>query len=457
MKTIAVFGGSLNPPGLHHRRIAEALSALYDEVVVIPCGPRPDKPSTNDTRLVDRAVMADLTFRGLPRVTVELFDLEAVTFTKAFQLEVMYRDRGEVWHVVGGDFVRGGQSGDSLIHREWEHGPEMWQRLRYVVVLQPDEQLGPGDLPPRHRVVRVDHRGSSAEVRSRVFHHQPIDDLVTPAVAAYVRRHGLFRGVPPNAQTRFRPHAPRFLLFADPRNPASRRLAERFAPHAADDDAELILVLGGDGTMLHAIRQHWRRRLPFYGVNTGHLGFLLNQEPAGDFWAQELVSYHLPLLFVETESIEGERRSMLAFNDAWVERATGQTAWLRLSVNGEEMLPKIVADGVLVSTTAGSTSYARAMGATPVPFHIPALLLVGSNVLSPDGWKPAVLGMDAEVELTTLDPVKRPLQGYIDGVSQGLLKSLRVRASRIAAAELAFDKGHDPVAKLARIQFPRGG
>src|SRR5205823_8694325 len=97
---------------------------------------------------------------------------------------------------------------------------------------------------------------------------------------------------------------------------------------------------------------------------------------------------------------------MLAFNDGWVERATGQTAWVRLQVNGEEVLPKVVADGVLVATAAGSTSYARAMGATPVPFPVPALLLVGSNVLSPDGWKPAVWGMDAEVEMTTLDPVK---------------------------------------------------
>ena len=176
--------------------------------------------------------------------------------------------------------------------------------------------------------------------------------------------------------------------------------------------------------------------MPFYGINTGHVGFLLNQHDdlvAPPFWDRDLRLYQLPLLFAQAETIDGERREMLAFNDAWVERATGQTAWVSLTVNGEQMLPKVVSDGVLVSTAAGSTSYARAMGATPVPFHTPVLLVVGSNVLTPMGWRPAILGLDARIEMRTLDPVKRPLRGYIDGVSQGLVRSLSVRTSRIAA------------------------
>jgi NAD+ kinase len=57
--------------------------------------------------------------------------------------------------------------------------------------------------------------------------------------------------------------------------------------------------------------------------------------------------------------------------------------------------------------------------------------------------------------LTTLDPKKRPLQCYIDGLSQGQVRALKARASNIAAVELAFTRSHDPVAKLFRIQFPQ--
>lgn len=454
---IAIFGASINPPCLHHRRMVARLAELFDEVVVIPCGPRPDKLSVNDTRLLDRAVMADLSFRGLARVSVELFDLEADVFTRAHRLEQRYRSRGEVWHVVSGEIIRGGGRGESQIQVHWERGEQMWRELDFALVLYPDEQPDPADLPPRCEVIVADHEGAAADVRRRVFEHQSIDGLVTPAVASYIQRHRLFRGVPPSAHTEFRPSRPRFSIIHDERNPRSRALAEQLAPFAVDEDPELIVVLGGDGTMLHTIRQRWRERVPFYGINTGHVGFLLNQHEGGElpaFWEQELRLYQLPLLLAEVETLDGERRSMLAFNDAWVERATGQTAWVSLTVNGDEVLPKVVADGVLVSTAAGSTSYARAMGATPVPFHTPVLLVMGSNVLAPNGWRPAMLGLDTHVRVTTLDPDKRPLLGYIDGVAQGRVRSLDVRASRIAAAELVFDRQYDPVAKLLRYQFP---
>ena len=51
--------------------------------------------------------------------------------------------------------------------------------------------------------------------------------------------------------------------------------AGRFADVVLEDPNR-ILVIGGDGVMLHAIRKYWRMRLPFFGINTGHLGFLLN-------------------------------------------------------------------------------------------------------------------------------------------------------------------------------------
>ena len=104
-----------------------------------------------------------------------------------------------------------------------------------------------------------------------------------------------------------------------------------------------------------------------------------------------------------------EKKTALAFNDAWVERASGQTAWIQVKVNGQERLAQLVADGALVATAAGSTSYARAMGGPPLPLNTPALLLVGSNVLKPKMWQPVVLPPESSIELTNLEPARRPI------------------------------------------------
>ncbi len=460
---VALYGGSFNPPGEHHRQTVRALAQHVDRVVVVPCGPRPDKPVTHDVPAIHRATMVDMTFRREPKASVELLDLETGRFTPHCELVRRFAADGAGGHdvslVVEAAWLRGGAAGQSQIQTAWKEGGPLWRDRHFLVVRRAGEDLASTDLPPRCRVIDLPWEGPP-NIRDKVFHHQPIDGLVTPEVAAYIERHRLYRGGTPQSM-QLRLDDVRAVVFADPRSAEAQTLAEAYC-RFEHDDPNVVLVIGGDGTMLHAIREHWRLRLPFYGINTGHLGFLLNDQPirssaqgeGPQFARTDLVVAHMPLLYVETQDVAGQRRTALAFNDAWVERETGQTAWIEVKVNGEVRLPKLVADGALVATAAGSTAYAHAMGATPVPLGSPVLTLVGSNVLRPHQWRPAVLPLTAEIELRSLDPVKRPLHGYIDGVSQGLVGSLHARVSHIAAAELLFHPQHDPAVKLARIQFP---
>ncbi len=453
-RTIAVFAGSFNPPGIHHRQLAVLLAAQFDEVIVVPCGFMPGEAANGRVDSIYRAAMADMTFCGLARVRVELVDLEAAAHMTHSALLDRFGGEGEVWLAVGSDLVQGGAAGESVVQRTWLDGERLWDQGRFVVLPRMGMPVGKADLPPHARVVDCAVSGSSQEIRSLIFHGQPYQHLVVPRVARYIERHALYRGVPARRDALFRLAEARLLVVHDERNPEAIAAAARL-PVTNAHEPELIVVIGGDGTMLRAIRQHWRLRAPFYGVNAGHLGFLLNDDPGFDFVHEELVLHQVPLLWVETEGVDGIRREAVAFNDCWVERATGQAAWIQVKVNGVERLPQLVADGALVATAAGSTSYARAMGATPVPLNTPVLLLVGSNVLRPHSWRPAVLPLDSQVELTTLDPAKRPLQAYVDGVSHGDVRTMRARVSNIAAAELVFAPGHDPAAKLARIQFPQ--
>lgn len=247
----------------------------------------------------------------------------------------------------------------------------------------------------------------------------------------------------------------RVRLFSDPGKSEARQLADELKPFVAEP-AEAIVVIGGDGTMLRAIRTHWTDRLPFFGLNTGHLGFLLNDPAANHFWDRDLRKYTLPLLDVDVGGPSG-RRKEVAFNDCWVERESGQTAWIEVCVNGVVRMTKVVADGMLIASAAGSTSYARAMGATPLPFNADLLTLAASNVLIPAFWRPAVLPLDTTIRLRNLDPAKRPLRGFIDGIAQGAVTEMTAKASDTAAVELLFAPEYDPVAKLAVTQFPQLG
>ena len=348
-------------------------------------------------------------------------------------------------------------AGASRIQTEWGDGRRLWDAAHFAVLHEPGEPADPRHLPPRATVLEVPPHQTTAAIRADLFDGVATDGLLYGPVERYISRHGLFRPTPPAPHAHVElPSPPRVRVVVDEHNAEATRLAEQFRPFESDAP-DVIVVCGGDGTMLRAIRQHWRERVPFYGLNTGHLGFLLNTRRPATFWERPLKLYQLPLLWVGLTRPDGAAEEALAFNDAWVERDTGQTAWVEVSVNGRTRMPRVVADGMLVATASGSTAYARAMGATPLPFNAPLLTLAGSNVLKPEFWHPAVLTIDSEVTVRNLDNAKRPLQGFVDGVDFGRVESMTARVSHIAAVELLFAPAYDPVAKLAMLQFPQPG
>jgi len=248
-------------------------------------------------------------------------------------------------------------------------------------------------------------------------------------------------------------HAPKLRLVYDHQKHEADDAVAQLLPYVSETP-EVIAVIGGDGMMLRAIRQHWQDGLPFYGLNTGHLGFLLN-EVRVPFWHGQLRRYRLPLLEVEMLTDDGDRRREIAFNDCWIERETGQTAWIEVRINGEIRMPRLIADGLLVASAAGSTSYARAMGASPLPFNANLLTLAGSNVLLPAFWRPAVLPPSSRICLRNLAPDKRPLRGFVDSLARGRIVEMTVAQSTANFVELLFAPEYDPVSKLAITQFPQ--
>jgi len=452
---IAIYAGSFDPPTRSQRHDIELLLQQgFDEVVVCPVVPKSPVDEHVHASPMHRAALVTLGFSGVDRVSIDYDDISLNRYTSPLGLEARHQTRGEIWHVVDAEDVAPTGNERSVIQTQWEGGEKLWSESRLVILAPPSSTIAAGHRPPNSMVVQCPEQQTSPEVRKSVLERRSIAELTMPLVSDYIERHNLFVPYSSQRYANFQVPKPRLKIVADPRNEKSQLVASQYRRYESDDP-NLILVLGGDGTMLHTIREHWRLRIPFLGMNTGHLGFLMNERIPTELTELDLVSYTLPLLRVDTEAPSGEQSWGLAFSDVWLERADGQAAWFRLDVDGETRVSKVVGDGMLVATASGSSAYARAMGATPIPLNTPTVTLVGSNIFEPRFWKPMALPDDSLITIASLDRSgKRPVRGYIDGTPIGAVQQISVRRSLTASVEMAFTREFDPSARLLRSLFP---
>lgn len=236
------------------------------------------------------------------------------------------------------------------------------------------------------------------------------------------------------------------MLRVDPRNPRAAQAAAELS-RRVDLSAlppELCVVIGGDGWMLSCIRELGTAPT-FLGLNRGHLGFLLNEASAIDAVAARLAERAwqvaaFPRLHAEVRALSGATTETLAVNDVYVERSSGQTAHLRLAVDGEVLVERVVCDGVVVATALGSTAYSFSAGG--VPCH-PSVRAVQITPIAPHAPRlsPVLLPHGVVVEIDALATDRRPVRAVADGIELGPVVQLRVSAAE-DDVKLAFFEGH---------------
>ena len=146
---------------------------------------------------------------------------------------------------------------------------------------------------------------------------------------------------------------------------------------AGPPEADVVVAVGGDGTMLEAVRVALDADLPVLGVNAGHVGFLTRVEPgrldealdclAGGAWAE---SRRMTLC----ARVPG-RPLAVGLNDVVVEKAVSQHVVKISVVVGSERLVSYRADGVVVATPTGSTAYTFSAGGPLVDPELEALVV----------------------------------------------------------------------------------
>jgi NAD+ kinase len=221
------------------------------------------------------------------------------------------------------------------------------------------------------------------------------------------------------------------------------------------DQADVIVVLGGDGFMLSCLHQYLALGVPLYGMNRGTVGFLMNEY--GDTELPERLqsaeSIRIHPLRMAVESVGGEMHEALAFNQVALTRFANQAANMQVRIDGKVRLDKLVGDGVLVATPAGSSAYNFSAHGPIIPIGSSLLALTPISPFRPRRWRGALLPGTAKIELVVLDPERRPVHAAADSTAVRDVASATVAEDRSVSVEILFDPGHSLEERVIREQF----
>ena len=200
--------------------------------------------------------------------------------------------------------------------------------------------------------------------------------------------------------------------------------------------SDLLIVIGGDGTVLRVARETAGSNAPLLGINAGRLGFLTTASTTNveaslkTLWKGKYIIDPLPLIEA-TGKFEGRKHKSLALNDILISRgANPRLIEMDVNVDGES-LTTYRSDGLIISTPAGSTAYSLAAGGAVVTPRAEVLTL---NPICPQALsnRPLIISFSSTIEVTVL---KHRAESYLsaDGQMQAELcegDQVQIRRSR---------------------------
>ena len=235
---------------------------------------------------------------------------------------------------------------------------------------------------------------------------------------------------------------------------AYERLQARYGnvePKAAD----VIVALGGDGLMLQTLHKFMKSGKPIYGMHRGTIGFLMN-EFALESLVERLNAAAITVihpLVMRARDAAGRMHEHRAINEVSLFRQSAQAAHLRILIDGQERLAELIADGLLVSTPAGSTAYNLSVQGPIIPINAPLLALTPISPFRPRRWRGALLPDKAKVTIEAQDADKRPVAAVADSDEVRSVRSVDVEIDHDISINLLFDPGHSLDERILREQF----
>ena len=204
----------------------------------------------------------------------------------------------------------------------------------------------------------------------------------------------------------------------------------------------LIIVIGGDGFMLETLKKNKDLKKQFYGINSGNYGFLMNK-----FTSKNIIKNLTKANMISISPLEmtvknknNQIKKSLAINEVSVLRQSRQAASLSIKHGSKIIIKKLVSDGVLVSTPAGSTAYNLSVHGPILSLNSKKLSIAPISPFRPRRWKGKIVNDKSKIIITNLNPSKRPISAVADNLEVRNAKSIIIKTNNKIRFNLLYDK-----------------
>jgi len=212
----------------------------------------------------------------------------------------------------------------------------------------------------------------------------------------------------------------------------------------------LIIVIGGDGFMLQTLKKNQNSKKQFYGINSGNYGFLMNKFSSKNIIKNlskaNMVSISPLEMTVKTNN--NQIKKSLAINEVSILRQSRQAASLSIKYGSKQIIKRLVSDGVLVSTPAGSTAYNLSVHGPILSLNSNKLSISPISPFRPRRWRGKVVNDKLKISITNLNPIKRPISAVADNLEVRNAKSIKIKTNSKIKINLLYDKNRSLQKKI---------
>ena len=218
----------------------------------------------------------------------------------------------------------------------------------------------------------------------------------------------------------------------------------------------IVIVIGGDGFMLKTLKKNKKTKKIFYGINSGNYGFLMNKFSKrhifNNIHKSNMISISPLEMVVKTKN---RIKRCLAINEVSILRQSRQAANLSIKNKSKFIMKRLVSDGVLVSTPAGSTAYNLSVHGPILDLNSKKISIAPISAFRPRRWKGKIVSDKSKITIKNLNPKKRPISAVADNIEVRNAKKITIKTNNNIKFKLLYDKNRSLQKKIKIEQIRR--
>ena len=217
------------------------------------------------------------------------------------------------------------------------------------------------------------------------------------------------------------------------------------------EKSSLIIVVGGDGFMLQTLKKNYRSKKPFYGINSGNYGFLMNKFNKDKIYKKIFKAKKIKIspLTMSVKTKTGITKKGIAINEVSILRQSRQAASLKIYQGKKQIIKELISDGVLVSTPAGSTAYNLSVHGPILSLNSKKLSIAPISAFRPRRWKSRIVNDNSQITIRNLNPAKRPISAVADNLEVRNAKQITIKKNKKIEFSLLYDKNRSLQKKIS--------